>query len=424
MGSRVPLGPAAALRRLADRPHLVCLDGGRRGASYLACPDRVEPLTSLDALRVLPLEGGGDLPDAGWPAGLHGGGVLQCDYDFPVGDNAAGLAAADARPRGWFWPCAAAHLRWRPGETEAEIVGEDPDARAHLGDLLARAPCEPDPARLAGGLDPAWDEDGHATRVAAAQRAIAAGDCYQINLTMPFAGTLAAGADRDLGAHLALRAESPAGFAAFLRRPGRTVISHSPECFLAADGTHLVSRPIKGTRARRRGREDEDRAALLSSAKDRAELAMIVDLVRNDCGRVAEAGSVEVLDPARVLDLDYVHHLEALVRARLAPGRDVADCLAAAFPAGSVTGAPKIRAMELIAELEAGARGAYCGCFGWLGSPRSFVLAVAIRTMTVEGDRVRLDAGGGIVADSEGAGEWRELRAKASRMAAALGAAC
>jgi para-aminobenzoate synthetase component 1 len=169
------------------------------------------------------------------------------------------------------------------------------------------------------------------------------------------------------------------------------------------------------------GAEAATRAALLGADKDRAELAMIVDLVRNDLGRVAAPGSVRVASPARVLDLPYVHHLVARITARLAPGRGAADAIRAAFPAGSITGAPKLRAMQIIAELEAGPRGPYCGAFGWLGGGDA-ELAVAIRTLVVDGDSVRLDAGGGIVADSVAAAEWDEVHAKAAAMAAALGA--
>ncbi len=255
------------------------------------------------------------------------------------------------------------------------------------------------------------------------QAYIAAGDIYQANLTVPFRATLQAGAHRDLALFLALAAASPAPFAAFFRGAGgRSVVSHSPECFLALRGGALASAPIKGTRRRVAGAEAATRAALLGADKDRAELAMIVDLVRNDLGRVAAPGSVRVASPARVLDLPYVHHLVARITARLAPGLGAGDAIRAAFPAGSITGAPKLRAMQIIAELEAGPRGPYCGAFGWLGGGDA-ELAVAIRTLVVDGDGVRLDAGGGIVADSVPAAEWDEVHAKAAAMAAALGAA-
>ena len=284
---------------------------------------------------------------------------------------------------------------------------------------------------LAGRLTGVWDAAGHRRRIERIHDYIVAGDIYQANLTMPFRGWLAPGDHRDLALFLALTGQSPAPFSAFFRggdaggrapeAGNRSVISHSPECFLKLRGDRVASEPIKGTVRRVPSREAEIRAALLASAKDRAELAMIVDLVRNDLGRTAVPGSVVVAEPARVMDLPHVHHLVARVEARLRSDQTTADTIAAAFPAGSITGAPKIRAMQIIRELESGPRGPYCGVFGWLGANGDADLAVAIRTLAVTGDEVRLDAGGGIVADSDPAAEWDELRAKASAMARVLG---
>lgn len=267
--------------------------------------------------------------------------------------------------------------------------------------------------RLAGPLIPAWDGATHVRKVEALREHIARGDCYQVNLTLPFTGTLQQG--DDLAVAMALFTQSPGPFSAFIRRPGRpTVISHSPENFLAVQRAQLLSCPIKGTR--RPGFRDE----LLTAEKDRAELAMIVDLVRNDVGRVSVPGSVQVPQPARILDLTYVHHLVAEVAAQVRPHTSWSDLLAATFPAGSITGAPKRKAMELIAAYEDAPRGAYCGTFGWVGA-QTAQLAVAIRTLTVAASQVTLHAGSGIVADSDGAAEWDEVRAKASAMAGALG---
>ena len=285
----------------------------------------------------------------------------------------------------------------------------------HLGTpssptVKTRKPVAP---RLAGPLTPAWSGTTHAAKVAALRQRIAAGDCYQVNLTLPFHGTLAAGDEVDVA--LALLRASPAPFSAFIRRPGRpSLISHSPECLLAVAGATALTCPIKGTRRAGLGEE------LLHAAKDQAELAMIVDLMRNDLGRVAIPGSVQVCAKSRLLRLPYVDHLVADIVASLRPGTTWAELLAATFPAGSITGAPKAMAMQHITTHEADARGAYCGTFGWLGAGGG-QLAVAIRTLTVTGDQVTLRAGSGIVADSDGAAEWDEVRAKASAMAAALG---
>lgn len=205
------------------------------------------------------------------------------------------------------------------------------------------------------------------------------------------------------------------------RQGGREIISHSPELFLNQRGRQVVSEPIKGTRRRVPGHEAAVRTELLQAGKDNAELAMIVDLVRNDLGRIATPGTVHVRDRLAVMDLPYVHHLYAAVTAELLPGHNLPDLLAAAFPAGSITGAPKIKAMEILQELEVAERGPYCGSIGWWGSD-ACCLSVAIRTMVVEQGTVRFDAGGGIVADSDPAAEWQEVLAKAGPMAAACGA--
>jgi len=275
------------------------------------------------------------------------------------------------------------------------------------------APEVPSP-RLAAPLEPAWSAAEHQAKVRDIQARIARGDCYQVNLAVPFTARLAVG--DDLAVFAALLRASPAPFAAFLRRPGRpSVISHSPENLVAWEGRQAVSSPIKGTRRREPGREDAVRADLLASAKDRAELAMIVDLARNDLGRVAVPGSVRVAEPARLLDLPYVHHLVADVVATLRPGTSADDLITALFPAGSITGAPKKMAMEVIAALEGRPRDAYCGAFGWRTSEAG-QLAVAIRTASVQDGRLTLWAGSGITADSDPAAEWDEVRAKADGM--------
>jgi para-aminobenzoate synthetase component I len=215
---------------------------------------------------------------------------------------------------------------------------------------------------------------------------------------------------------------SAAPFAGFFRSPGRpSVISHSPECFLAQRGRRVISVPIKGTRRRLPGREQETRAALASAPKDNAELAMIVDLVRNDLGRVAIPGSVQVVDHGHLIDLSHVHHRAARIEATLTSERSLRDVVAAAFPAGSITGAPKLRAMQILRELEGGSRGAYCGAFGWMNS-HSADLAVAIRTASITDNLLSFHAGGGIVWDSEARAEWDEVHAKAAGFAHAIGA--
>jgi para-aminobenzoate synthetase component I len=252
---------------------------------------------------------------------------------------------------------------------------------------------------------------------------ILAGDIYQANFTQRWIARRPAGIG-GLELYRRLREVSPAPYAALIQDGlGQAIISASPERFLrlSADG-QVDTRPIKGTRPRGATEaEDRDLAALLlASAKDRAENLMIVDLLRNDLGRVAQTGSVKVPELNALYSFASVHHLVSTVTAGLRPGLGPIDLIRASFPGGSVTGTPKIRAMEIIDELEAGRRGAYCGAIGWIGLDGAMELSIAIRTMTLTPDRVIAQAGGGIVADSDPMGEYREALTKARAMLATL----
>ena len=207
---------------------------------------------------------------------------------------------------------------------------------------------------------------------------------------------------------------------------GWAVLSSSPERFLKVVGRRVLTRPIKGTRPRRAGDEvfnNRSCVELLASAKDAAELAMIVDLERNDLGRVCSYGSVRVTEPRTVEEYASVFHTVAQVEGRLHEGHDLVDLLKATFPGGSITGAPKVRAMEIIDELEPTCRSVYTGAIGWLGFDGRMELNIAIRTLLVDGGRVHLQVGGGIVADSRPADEYDETLAKARSLLEALGIA-
>jgi para-aminobenzoate synthetase component 1 len=249
---------------------------------------------------------------------------------------------------------------------------------------------------------------------------IAAGDCYQVNL----AHRLEASLENASAAALfqRLRAASPAPYAAYLDCGDHQVLSSSPELFLRVAAGRVVTRPIKGTRPRG-GTPSEDAAhaaELLGSAKDRAELVMIVDLERNDLGRVCEYGSVRVARLCELESFAQVHHLVATVEGRLRPGVTPLQALRAAFPGGSITGAPKIRAMEIIEELEPVRRGVYTGAIGWVDGAGNGEWNIAIRTIVVKDGRAYFHVGGGIVADSDPAAEYAETLAKAQGMLAAL----
>lgn len=261
---------------------------------------------------------------------------------------------------------------------------------------------------------------------------IRAGDVYQVNLARRFRARFD---EEPVALYQRLCESNPAGFAAMLQvepehrlLAGATlggaaqVISSSPELFLQVRGRDVVTRPIKGTRARGgNGREDAARRAeLAASEKDRAELAMIVDLERNDLGRVCEYGSVRVVSEGEIEALPTVFHRTATVAGRLREDRDAIDLLRATFPGGSITGAPKIRAMQIINELEDFARGPYCGAMGWIGLNGDMMLNLAIRTMAVAGGQVEICVGSGIVADSVPEEEYLELEAKAAGMMRAL----
>jgi para-aminobenzoate synthetase component 1 len=267
-----------------------------------------------------------------------------------------------------------------------------------------------------------FDRSGY---LAAARRAIDyihAGDCFQVNLAqrllMPAGAALP-----PLALYGRLRQRNPAPFGAlFYVRGELAIASASPERFLKVENRVVEARPIKGTRPRGPDENaDEDRRReLLASAKDRAENVMIVDLLRNDLGRVCAYGSVEVPAVCQIESHPYVHHLVSVVRGRLRNGAGPVDLLRAAFPGGSVTGAPKIRAMEIIAELEPSARGPYCGCLGYLGFDGSMDTSILIRTFTISRGWVQFPVGGGIVADSNPEREYEETWHKAEGLLRAL----
>jgi para-aminobenzoate synthetase component 1 len=251
---------------------------------------------------------------------------------------------------------------------------------------------------------------------------IAAGDIFQVNLSQRL--TLPTTAS-PVALYRALRRRNPAWYSALLLLDGPAVLSSSPELFLRVRGQEVLTRPIKGTRPRT-GDPSEDAAAsaeLVASPKDNAELAMIIDLLRNDLGRVCRYGSIQVVNRCELETHPTVYHLVGSVTGRLCDEVDWVDLLRATFPGGSITGAPKIRAMEIIDELEGVARGVYTGCIGYLGLTGNAELNIAIRTVVCDGGRAHVHAGGGIVADSTPQGEYQETLDKARALLEAIGSA-
>jgi len=249
---------------------------------------------------------------------------------------------------------------------------------------------------------------------------IFAGDIFQANLSQRFEAPLR---ESPWAFYSRLRRRNPAPFAAFLETPDASVVSASPERFLHVDRSGLVeTRPVKGTRPRGVGPEHDAALgqALAESAKDRAENLMIVDLMRNDLSRVCAPGTVRVSELFSLERYATVHHLVSTVVGHLEPGYDALHLLRAAFPGGSITGAPKLRAMEIIAELEPSQRSVYCGSIGYFSVTGDLDTSIAIRTAVVRDGRVYFSAGGGIVADSDPEQEYRETIDKARALIDAL----
>ena len=282
------------------------------------------------------------------------------------------------------------------------------------GDLASRLAHPADSPRCGRpDFQPSMPRETFLAMVRRAQEYIAAGDIYQVNLShrmsAPWSG-------EPWAFYEALRHYSPAPNAAFLDLDGCAILSASPESFLKMSGRAIRTRPIKGTRPRRADPLADERSAfdLLTSAKEVSELVMITDLERNDLGSVCEFGSVTVPELLKLERHEQVFHLVSTVEGRLRPEVDHAAAFRACFPGGSITGAPKKRAREIIAELEPRPRGLYTGALGWFGFNGESQFSIAIRTVIIEGGEAHFHVGSGIVADSSPEAEWQETLDKAA----------
>jgi para-aminobenzoate synthetase/4-amino-4-deoxychorismate lyase len=366
-------------------PPFVLLDDARDGgapARLYAAPVRV-----VAAHAVGEVEGVLDAVRRATREGLHAAGFLAYEAGAAF-EPSAGPFAAPGGPLAWFG-------LFEGYRTLADLPLPDP-AGGWIGEI------EPEVTR---------DEyDAQLTRVL---ELIAAGDIYQANLT--FRARLAV-AGSPLALYARLRAASKAGWGAVVATGERTLLSLSPELFFSADGDRLTCRPMKGTATRLDDRREDAAAAraLATDEKQRAENLMIVDLMRNDLSRVAVPGSVTVPEMFAVERYPTVHQMTSTVTAALAAGKNAVDVLAALFPCGSITGAPKVRAMQAIAEVERSPRGAYCGAIGRVDARGDAQFNVAIRTLTWRDgeNHATLGLGSGIVADSRAGDEWDECLAK------------
>lgn len=410
-----PVRVAARLRR-ARLPGLVFLDtaGNHYHSAPLsiltACPDAVfqgnihqpddrEQLRgALEAMRLAAPAG-----DLGIPlGGLFGGVAFDGRYCF-----------------GRYPRLLVFH---HPGKRWLDIGGflrHHPEARQTTDDNLqdAREPLS------CLNLVPTSDRRWYENAVRQAQEYIAAGDIYQVNLARAFESKWDPGEDA-FRFYQELRSHSPAPYSAFLDLEGVQVLSASPESFLKMSGDCIRTCPIKGTRPRFRDEEQDEKSAydLLTSAKEVSELIMITDLERNDLGRVCAYGSVRVSELLKIERFEQVFHLVSTINGQLRRDVDHLDAFQACFPGGSITGAPKKRAVEIIAELEREPRGLYTGAVGYFGANGESQFNIAIRTALVEGSRVRFHVGAGIVADSDPGFEYEETLHKAAGILAAAGA--
>jgi len=325
--------------------------------------------------------------------GLFAAGYFAYELCYALEPRLARLAHPPGPPLLWFG-------LFRRAE---ELSGSEADAWL-MAHIRGRA--------YAGPLRLGETQDGYAEKFARVRDYILAGDAYQVNLT--FAARFAFAGD-PLALYARLRGRAEAGHGAYVDDGTRHILSFSPELFFAIENGTITARPMKGTAPRGTDEKDDARIAarLKASEKDRAENLMIVDLIRNDIGRVAKTGSVGVEELFAVETYPTVHQMVSTVRGALREDVTPADLVRALFPCGSVTGAPKLRAIEIIRELENAPRGLYCGAIGVFAPDGSGVFNVAIRTLTIEGGQGTLGIGGGIVADSKADSEYAECLIKA-----------
>ncbi|MFQ2095679.1 aminodeoxychorismate synthase component I [Aeromonas veronii] len=287
---------------------------------------------------------------------------------------------------------------------------------------LEQQQAKPAPAfALQGAWQSNMSRAEYGEKFARIQEYLAAGDCYQINLTQRFSAPYQGD---EWQAYCLLATANKAPFSAFIRMPESALLSLSPERFLLLDGRHIETKPIKGTRPRHPDPAIDRQVALeLAQAdKDRSENLMIVDLLRNDIGRVSRPGSVSVPHLFAVESFPAVHHLVSTIHGELDARWQGVDLLRACFPGGSITGAPKIRAMEIIEELEPQRRNAYCGSIGYLSQHGRMDTSICIRTLIAEAGRLHCWAGGGIIADSDADSEYQETYDKVARILPPLSA--
>ncbi|TGC17938.1 aminodeoxychorismate synthase component I [Escherichia sp. E2562] len=362
---------------------------------------------ALDRANIHPSHNG-DLPFQGGALGLFGYDlgrrfeslpeVALRDIDLP--DMAVGI---------YDWALIVDHQRQRI----SLLSHRDINARLAWLDSQQIAPQQD--FQLTSAWQSNMNREQYGEKFRQVQEYLHSGDCYQVNLAQRFHATYSGD---EWQAFVQLNQANRAPFSAFLRLEQGVILSLSPERFILCDGGEIQTRPIKGTLPRLSDPQEDSKQAekLANSPKDRAENLMIVDLMRNDIGRVAVPGSVKVPELFVVEPFPAVHHLVSTITARLPEQLHASDLLRAAFPGGSITGAPKVRAMEIIDELEPQRRNAWCGSIGYLSFCGNMDTSITIRTLTAVNGQIYCSAGGGIVADSQEEAEYQETFDKVNRI--------
>ena len=418
--------PSAVFAALyGDRDDVFWLDSGAEGTSYLGAgaPVDVDAGTVWEVLRA---GQSGVIADDEAPA-FRLGLVGWLGYELRAQTTGAAVTRTSRYPDAAFLRVdRAIAIDGATGQAEALAIGESwsgelAEWRDRVQRLSGATGAEPTVLSRATAT---WHETDaeYLANIAACQAAIREGEAYQLCLTSE---AEVAGRFDPLEVYLRLRASSPTHHGGLIRIGGVSLLSASPERFLDIDPAGLVrTRPIKGTRPRalEPAADAELAAELLASEKERAENLMIVDLMRNDLARVCELGTVTVTELLEVESYAQVHQLVSTVTGRLAAGRTAVDAIEACFPAGSMTGAPKLRATQVLDVLERRARGLYAGCFGYLGLDGRVDVAMTIRSIVLDGRGATVGAGGGITALSVPEEELAEAKLKAAALLAALGA--
>ena len=429
---------AAFYAAIADLPWAVWLDSGGRGRYDILAAQPVATLVTQGSQTQISDAAGVRFSSADPFMLLREqlGAPLECVPDIKFAGGALGYWGYDLARRQTHLPRLALDAEGLPEmaigiydwaiqldhqEKTAQLISHNryPQTAQLISQILERlrrnnnAPREPFQVR--GRITSNFTRSSYDAAFATVQDYLRAGDCYQINLAQRFA---AQASGDTFTAYCTLRQLSPAPYAAFLNLPHAQILCASPECFLQVQQGRVETKPIKGTRpsvadAQQNALLVQD---LLNSSKDRAENLMIVDLLRNDLSKNCVPGSVQVPNLFEVESYATVHHLVSTVTGDLAAGRDALSLLRDCFPGGSVTGAPKQRAMEIIEQLEPQRRGIYCGSIGYVGFDGNMHCNIAIRTLVYADGEIRCWAGGGIVADSEAGAEYQETLDKAAAM--------